>query len=68
MIVAKISVQDPKVGPCIEPDLINNNRSTITVSIDKEHTIFEVQAKDATAFRASMNSITQLLSVYEKSK
>jgi len=68
MITAKITVQDPKAGPCIEPDLKNNERSTVLVSTTTEHTTFEVNAKDATAFRAKMNSITQLLSVYEKSK
>ena len=68
MITAKITVQDPHVGPCIEPDLKNNERSTITVTTTEDSSTFDVSASDATAFRASMNSITQLLSVFEKSK
>ncbi len=68
MITATIVVKDPHAGPCIEPDLKNNDRSTISVTTDKDTTTFEVCANDATAFRASMNSITQLLSVFEKSK
>ncbi len=44
------------------------DRSSFTVRKDGEKVIFDIEASDATALRATLNSLTQLLSVYEKAR
>ena len=43
-------------------------RSHFTLRKTGKEVVIEVEAKDAVAFRATMNSITQLLSVFQKVK
>jgi tRNA threonylcarbamoyladenosine modification (KEOPS) complex Pcc1 subunit len=43
-----------------------NNRASWTLSKSNDELIFNVQAKDSVALRAVLNSITKLLTVYEK--
>jgi tRNA threonylcarbamoyladenosine modification (KEOPS) complex Pcc1 subunit len=43
-------------------------RSHFTLRKTDTEVIIEVKAKDAVAFRATMNSITQLLAVFQKVK
>jgi len=41
---------------------------TLKLGKNKKELIFEITSKDAVAFRATMNAITQLLAVHEKMK
>ncbi|MFA6888567.1 MAG: KEOPS complex subunit Pcc1 [Candidatus Woesearchaeota archaeon] len=43
-------------------------RSTVAIHTTKDTIQFSVTATDATALRATLNSITKLLSVFEKVK
>ena len=49
-----------------KPELKEWKRSTIKVKKNKDSLQFNIQAQDATSFRATLNSITGLLSVYDK--
>lgn len=61
--------EDPEnIQKCILPEKINRERSSLKVKMGKEGLIVEIEAKDAVAFRASMNALTQALAVYAKSK
>jgi len=53
---------------CFATECINKERSNFSVKKAKGRVIFEVKARDAVAFRATVNMITQLLAVYEKMK
>jgi tRNA threonylcarbamoyladenosine modification (KEOPS) complex Pcc1 subunit len=44
------------------------NRSTYTITRDKKHLLFEITAEDATALKTAFNTITKVLTVWEKSK
>jgi tRNA threonylcarbamoyladenosine modification (KEOPS) complex Pcc1 subunit len=43
-----------------------NNRANWTLTKIDEEIIFDIKAKDSVALRAVLNSITKLLTVYEK--
>jgi len=51
---------------CFKPEISKWSRSSIDIKKTKKSLHFNVNAKDATALRATLNSITGLLSVYEK--
>ena len=65
---SKIEVSEGDVYPCFATESISKERSDFRIKKGKNKVIFEVTAKDAVAFRATMNMITQLLTVYEKVK
>lgn len=44
------------------------DRSNFTLKKGDKEVIIDVKAKDAVAFRATINTITQLLSVFQKVK
>jgi len=52
----------------LEPELrrFEGGRSTIKLSKREGKGLVEITAEDATALRASMDSVAQLLKVYEK--
>jgi tRNA threonylcarbamoyladenosine modification (KEOPS) complex Pcc1 subunit len=45
-----------------------NQRASYETKLDEEGLIFIAEAKDATALRSVLNTITKLLSVHEKTK
>lgn len=45
-----------------------NERASYTIDSKGEQTHFKITAKDSTALRAVLNSITKTLAVYEKTK
>lgn len=55
---------------CIKPELHDDSssfdRASFTVQVKKGELVFDVKAKDSVALRATLNSITQLLTIYEK--
>ena len=65
---AEIRVEgDPKeLLACFEPELADKKRSNFKIKEGKDHIVFEIEAKDSVALRATMNGITKLITVYEK--
>ena len=60
---------NPKdIAACCKPDMDDQKRSNITITEQEDHVVFDVQAEDATALRATVNAITKLLTVYEKAE
>ena len=72
MLKASISVQED----CFEIEKLfsfedkefQNQRAKYTTKKEKDTLTFLVEAKDSTALRSVLNTITKLLSVYEKTK
>lgn len=64
---AKISVQGDaeKLFECFKPEEMSFERSSFTINKREDGLDFEIAAKDAVALRATINSITQLLTVFE---
>ena len=64
----KLVVDDPQIFDLIQSELkdLEKTRSTTKIKKTKKGLEIEVQARDAVALRASLNSITQLLKVHEK--
>jgi tRNA threonylcarbamoyladenosine modification (KEOPS) complex Pcc1 subunit len=58
---------DPeKISKCFEPETNEKNRANFSLKKEKDHVLFEINAKDSVALRATLNSITKLLTTYEK--
>lgn len=51
---------------CFAPEGMQKERSNYKLKTSKDGIVFDIKAKDATAFRATVSMITQLLAVYEK--
>jgi tRNA threonylcarbamoyladenosine modification (KEOPS) complex Pcc1 subunit len=66
--VADITVKEDAdlLEKCIKPEIKTRERSSFTIKKKKDSIVFHVEAKDAVAFRATMNSLLQLLSVHHK--
>jgi tRNA threonylcarbamoyladenosine modification (KEOPS) complex Pcc1 subunit len=57
---------DPeKLYECLAPEDTKFDRSSFTVKKTEEGVEFDVKAKDAVALRATLNSISQLLIIFE---
>ncbi|MBW3023208.1 hypothetical protein KY308_03825 [Candidatus Woesearchaeota archaeon] len=67
---SKIEVlgDEDKIYACFATEKIDKERSNFSIKKSKGKVVFEIRAKDAAAFRATTNMITQLLAVYEKMK
>lgn len=65
----RLNVDDPKVYELIQVDMdFKTQRSTTKLKKTTLGCEIQIEARDATALRASLNSISQLLKVYEKLK
>jgi len=53
---------------CFAPEGIRKERSHYLLKKTKNGVRFDISAGDATALRATINMITQLLAVYEKAQ
>lgn len=64
------SSQMPALKQCFDAELasLQSQRSSVAMHSTKDTMQFSVTATDATALRATLNSITKLLSVFEKAK
>ncbi len=51
---------------CSESKSLKTDRSDYTIKKYKDYIEFNIKAKDSVALRATLNSITKLLTVYEK--
>jgi tRNA threonylcarbamoyladenosine modification (KEOPS) complex Pcc1 subunit len=47
---------------------LQKERSSVSLKKNKDTLVFTIKAKDSTALRSTMNGITKLLTVYEKTK
>ncbi len=70
-LTAEITVTSPRVSAlrhCFDAELesMQTARSDVTIHTTKETMQFAISATDATALRATLNTITKLLSVFEK--
>jgi len=60
---------DPKIiYECFQVEQKEQDRSKFEIKKEKDGVLFLVEAKDSIALRATLNSITKLLTVYEKIK
>ncbi|MBW2964404.1 hypothetical protein KY363_03000 [Candidatus Woesearchaeota archaeon] len=60
---------DPdKLYDCFASEETSFDRSSFTISKTGDGIEFNIEAKDAVAFRATLNSIAQLLIVFEGTK
>ncbi len=69
MITALITIDEDveELYKAIKADITKQLRSTINI-IKKDKLIFEIKAQDPVALRATLNSLTQMLSVFHKVK
>lgn len=69
-IKARIEVEGDaeKIYKAFKPELIKKERSEYTIKKFKNRVVFDITAKDPVALRATMNAITQMLTVYQKMK
>ncbi|MBN2053080.1 hypothetical protein JW756_06255 [Candidatus Woesearchaeota archaeon] len=51
-----------------EEKIFDNQRASYELKKNKDELVFKISAEDSTALKAVLNSITKLLSVYEKTK
>jgi tRNA threonylcarbamoyladenosine modification (KEOPS) complex Pcc1 subunit len=65
---AEITVrEDPdNAYKCLMPEKISRERSTLDIKKGKSGLIIRISAKDAVAFRATINAVTQVLAVCRK--
>lgn len=68
MYSAEIQIQDSKIYECLVSESMVYDRSSLEIKDFKEYTLIIIKANDAVAFRASINAVTQLLTVFEKTK
>ena len=63
-----LTIDEPSVFELLGPDLqkADRARSTIRLSKKDNKVLVEIESEDAVALRASVDSIVQLLKVYEK--
>jgi tRNA threonylcarbamoyladenosine modification (KEOPS) complex Pcc1 subunit len=54
-----------KIVQVFEPELEKKNRAGFELKKQKDHVLFEIEAEDSVALRATLNSITKLFTVYE---
>lgn len=66
---SKITVEDKsgKLFECVKCEQKTMSRSTLKIKRQKDNIVFDMSADDATALRATLNSVLKLLIVYEKS-
>ena len=67
---AKLSVKGnpEKLIECFKPEEKDFDRSSFTINKTEDGVVFDIAAKDAVALRATLNSISQLLIVFEGAK
>ena len=68
-----ITIKDvdiPLFTKCFKPELnsLQSQRSLVEFETKEDQVIFKIQAKDSVALRATANSITKLITVFEKAE
>ena len=62
----KVYGDTKKILDCFKPETNKQDRSSFDIKQGDGYLIFNIQAEDSVALRATLNSITKLLTVYEK--
>ena len=57
-----------KVYRSFEPELNEKKRSNFKLKKEKDYVLFEIESEDSVALRATLNGITKLMTVYEKTE
>lgn len=61
--------EDPdNIYKCLLPEKISRERSALKIKKGKDGLSISIEAKDAVAFRATINAVMQALAVYSKTK
>lgn len=71
MITAEIVVNDNAADALYQaalPELMTTPRTAITAQQEKGAVRFRIESKDATSFRAGMNALIQIITIFEKMK
>jgi tRNA threonylcarbamoyladenosine modification (KEOPS) complex Pcc1 subunit len=55
-----------KIYESFQTEINERDRSKLNIKKEKDHVLFEVNAEDPVALRATLNMITKLLTIYEK--
>lgn len=55
-----------KIYESFQTEINEKDRSKLSIKKEKDHVLFEIEAKDSIALRATLNMVTKLLTVYEK--
>ena len=64
---ARLGTSDAeKIVECFKHEINEKNRANFTIKQEKDYVLFEINAEDSVALRATLNSITKLLTTYEK--
>ncbi|MFC1691025.1 KEOPS complex subunit Pcc1 [Nanoarchaeota archaeon] len=58
--------QSKKLYDLLLPQITKRKRSTIIIKKTKKGVLLKITATDSVALRATLNGLTQLLTVYEK--
>lgn len=72
MITAEITVREPAepaaaaLYQAAQPELMNTPRTILMARQEKDAVIFTIESKDSTAFRAGVNAVIQIITVFEK--
>jgi len=64
--VIKVYGDPDEIYKCFEPELHDKKRSNFKIIKKEDHVLFDIEAEDSVALRATLNGITKLITVYEK--
>lgn len=68
-IKAEITVSDNKADAlfnAVKPEAIDRERTQLKIKKEKNKIVMDIDSEDAVAFRATLNSVSQMLAVFEK--
>ncbi len=66
---SRLIVQDDAgLYECVKSEQKDMPRSSLKIKKQKNDVVFDIKADDATALRATLNTVLKLLIVYEKSR
>ncbi|MBW2982102.1 hypothetical protein KY343_04435 [Candidatus Woesearchaeota archaeon] len=62
----KVFGDSKKLFECFQPEILKGDRAAVDLKQKDKYLLLKIKAKDSIALRAMMNSISKLLTVYEK--
>lgn len=68
-ITAQIAITDSKADAifnAVKPEVIDRERTQLKIKKEKNKINMDITSEDAVAFRATLNSVSQMLAVFEK--
>lgn len=69
MITADITVKTPAAAALYQaalPELMNTPRAKIAARREPGAVLFSIESKDSAAFRAGVNAVIQIITIFEK--